>query len=88
MSFTRSMRYERRCLDRTRAYFLELRGAHDAARRAAEIEALPIAEWKGHRLRTLRCLGPFGRGPHLVHVPDYVCWSLISLENFTCPYHR
>jgi len=88
MSFDRAMRHERRALDRTRAYFLELRGARDAATRAAEIEALPIVEWKGHRLRTLRCTGPFGRGPHDVNVPEYVSWSLIHLENFTCPYHR
>lgn len=88
MSFDRAMRHERRALDRTRAYFIELRGARDAARRAAEIAALPSVEWKGHRLRTLRCLGPFGRGPHAVNVPEYVCWSLISLEAFTCPYHR
>ena len=56
--------------------------------RAAEIAALPVVEWKGRRLHTLRCHGETGRGPHDVNVPESLLWSLISLRRYRCPYHQ
>jgi len=87
MSFT-YIRYAERCLRRTRDAFVELCGEHAARQRAAAIAQLPVVEWRGRALRTLRCAADFGRGPHNVNVPEYVCWALISLEHFRCPYHR
>lgn len=69
--------------------FLETVG--DSARferRRAEIAALPVVTWKGRELRQLTCRGDFGRGPHVVNVPLAVCWGLISLDRFLCPFHR
>jgi hypothetical protein len=68
--------------------FAEVMGPARAFIRSVEIERLPTVEWKGKTLRTIRCEGPFGRGPHDVNVPHSVLWSLISLQHFTCPYHR
>jgi hypothetical protein len=72
---------------RARAAFVELRGEAEAARRAAEIQQLPIVQWRGRTLYTLRCRADFGRGPHDVNVPEHVPWSLIDLRAFRCPYH-
>lgn len=79
---------ERRARDRARAHFIELRGPAAAEVRAREIAALPVVEWKGRTLHTLTCRAEFGRGPHDVNVPEYLCWSLIALDHFRCPYHR
>jgi hypothetical protein len=57
------------------------------ARRAAEIAALPTVEWRGRTLYTLRCHGTRGKGPHDVHLPERVLWSLIGLTHFRCVYH-
>ncbi len=55
--------------------------------RQAEIDALPCVEWRGRRLRTLRCHGVTGRGPHDVNVPEALLWSLMHFGAFRCPYH-
>lgn len=88
MAFTHSRAaHEHRCLERARAYFVEMRGAVAATRRAADIAALPLVSWRDRPLRTLRCSADFGCGPHDVNVPEYVCWMLIALPAFRCPYH-
>jgi hypothetical protein len=64
-----------------------LRGEADAAVRASEIAALPVVEWKGRTLHTLRCHGTTGKGPHDTNVPESLLWSLIGLRGFCCVYH-
>lgn len=51
------------------------------------IEALPRAEWRGRHLRSLRCHGVSGKGPHIVNVPESLLWALISLDRYLCPFH-
>lgn len=51
------------------------------------IQALPLIVWKGRQLRTIRCQGTSGKGPHDVNVPEALCWHLIDLRGFYCPYH-
>ena len=58
-----------------------------AAEREAEIAALPIVVWKGRTLKTIRCCGTTGKGPHDYNVPESTLWSLISLKEFHCVYH-
>lgn len=58
-----------------------------AAQRDVEIAALPVVEWKGRTLYTLRCCGVSGKGPHDVNVPIAALWSLVSFQRFFCPYH-
>lgn len=72
---------------RARAAFVEFRGEDAALRRQAEIDALPLVQWKGRQLRTIRCHGTTGKGPHDVNVPESLLWSLISLDGFCCVYH-
>lgn len=72
---------------RARAFFSEERGPEGAAKRAAEIDALPLVGWKGQTLRTLRCTGQRGRGPHDQNVPEAQLWSLIDLRRWRCPFH-
>lgn len=84
---SRAAHYER-TLARARACFLELRGPSEVPVRAAEIAARPSKIWNGVPVFELYCEGPFGRGPHVQWVPEYVLWGLISLEHFLCPYHR
>jgi hypothetical protein len=67
--------------------FVELCGPAQALIRSVQIEHLPAVEWKGRTLRTLRCEGSTGKGPHDVHVPESLLWSLISLTHYHCPYH-
>ena len=74
-------------LARTRAACLELRGAEEARRRAAEIARLPTVTWKGQTLYTLRCRGDYGRGPHDVNLPEMWLWALLDLRAFICPWH-
>lgn len=76
-----------RC-ERTRAYYRDALGVEAEARRAAEINALPCAEWKGRQLRTIRCHGTSGKGPHDCNVPESMLWALIGLTPFYCVYHR
>lgn len=73
--------------ERAKAAFLAWRGEAEAARRQAEIDALPRVEWKGKTLRTLRCHGETGRGPHDVNLPEQHLWALIDFRMFRCPYH-
>jgi hypothetical protein len=80
--------HEDAVLERTRAEFVKVCGPARAFLRSVAIEKLPAVEWKGRMLRTIRCQGDFGNGPHDVNVPESLLWSLISLERFTCPYHR
>jgi hypothetical protein len=80
--------YYARCLERARAAFVEIRGAAAVPTRAREIARLPAKSWRGVRVYAMTCEGPFGRGPHVQFVPEYVLWSLISLRHFFCPYHR
>lgn len=73
---------------RMRRLFVNVRGDVDARFRELEIGALPAVVWKGAHLRTLRCLGTTGRGPHNVNVPEALLWSLIDLRAYRCPYHE
>jgi hypothetical protein len=72
---------------RARSAFRDWRGVEAEPARAAEIEALPVVTWKGRRLRTLRCHGTSGRGPHDVNVPESLPWTLIDVGRFLCPFH-
>lgn len=72
---------------RTHQFFIEVMGEGAAVTRAEEIERLPIVHWKGKTLRTLRCQGRTGRGPHDCNVPESLLWSLISLRDFHCVFH-
>lgn len=74
-------------LVRAREAFLEARGKADSEQRAHEIAALPVVEWRGERLYTIRCCGDYGKGPHDRHVPEALLWSLIDLRVHRCPYH-
>jgi len=62
-------------------------GPDRTARRIWEIAALPVVTWKGRTLRTLRCHGTSGKGPHNVNVPEALLWSLIAIDHWCCPYH-
>jgi hypothetical protein len=75
-------------LSRALEAFVEIRGADAVPERAAAIAALPHKTWRGVEVFALTCAGPFGRGPHVQYVPEYVCWSLIDLRQFLCPFHR
>lgn len=70
-----------------REVFIALRGASDAAQRQREIDALPTVAWKGRTLKTLRCHGTTGKGPHDTNVPESLLWSLIDLRGYCCVYH-
>lgn len=74
-------------LARSKAAFLDIAGSDLAAERAAQIAALPTVEWRGRTLRTIRCTGTTGRGPHDMHVPESLLWNLIDLRFYRCPYH-
>lgn len=74
-------------LTRARAVFREWYGAVAEADRAAQISALPVVEWKGQALKTLRCHGSAGKGPHDVNVQEAMLWQLIELRRWRCPYH-
>lgn len=72
---------------RARAVFVALRGELEAEQRAAQIAALPIVEWRNDQLRTIRCHGTTGNGPHDRHVPEALLWCLIDLRAYVCPFH-
>ena len=72
---------------RARSAFVAARGAEAEAARLAEIEGLAVVAWKGRTLRTIRCTGTSGRGPHDVHVPEALLWSLMDLARYRCVYH-
>ena len=73
---------------RARAAFVALEGEQAAARRQVQIAHLPIVEWKGRLLYTVRCDAQFGKGPHDVNVPEHVLWALLDLRAFRCPFHQ
>lgn len=73
---------------RARAAFLAWRGTEGDAERAAAIAALPTVVWRGHTLYSLTCCAEYGKGPHVVNVPEAVLWALIDLRMFRCPWHR
>lgn len=62
-------------------------GAPGTERRLREIAELPVVEWKGRTLYTLRCHGTSGKGPHDVNVPIALVWHLTDLRRYFCPYH-
>jgi hypothetical protein len=62
-------------------------GPWEWAKRDTEIEALPIVEWKGRRLRTIRCHGTSGKGPHNLNVDEALPWALMDINRFLCPFH-
>jgi len=72
---------------RAREGFRQARGVHNEPGRARAIAALPLVEWKGRRLRTLRCHGTSGKGPHDLNVPEALLWALIDLNGWLCPFH-
>lgn len=69
------------------AAFLECREMVDAFQRAEQIESLPVVQWKGRTLYTIRCQGTRGKGPHDCHVPERILWSLIDFRAFRCAFH-
>jgi hypothetical protein len=77
-----------RWLADTQAIFREERGLSDYLAREQQIAQLPVVLWRGQVLRTVRCQGDFGRGPHDYHVPESLLWSLIDIRAFRCAYHR
>ena len=85
---TSTPKHEDAGLVRIRAQFVEWFGDAEAERRATAIATLPRVEWRGRTLYTIRCLGDFGHGPHDMHVPASLLWSLINVHHFFCPYHR
>ena len=85
---TAAARHHDRVLGTARVAFVEVRGADAVETRAREIAALPSKDWRGVRVFRLACEGPFGRGPHVLWVPEYVLWSLIDLGHYVCAYHR
>ena len=80
--------HEARVLRDTQTQFRELFGDVAYLERELAILSLPIVEWKSVRLRTIRCTGDFGKGPHDYNVPESVLWDLINLDRFRCAYHR
>lgn len=65
-----------------------MRSEADTAKRAAEIAALPIVTWRGQIMRTIRCNGQTGRGPHLMNVPEHLLWALIDFRAYRCAFHH
>ena len=79
---------DERRLQTAQEFFSGYLGKAEHADREAEIEGLPTVEWKGRILRTVRCTGTTGKGPHDYNVPEAVLWSLMDLTRFLCPFHR
>ncbi len=72
---------------RAQAAYLDIAGPERTAERAALIASLPVVEWRGRPLRTIRCTGLTGRGPHDMHVPESLLWSLIDPAQYRCVFH-
>lgn len=64
-----------------------MRGEAGEARRAAEIAELPVVMWKGHELRSVKCNGDYGKGPHLMNLSEAYLWALIDFRAYRCPFH-
>lgn len=73
--------------DAKQEYLIEY-GERRYQQRETEIAALPRVMWKGTMLHSLTCHGDFGRGPHLMNVPESLLWHLIHFSRFRCAYHR
>ena len=67
-----------RQLVKAKAMYVEMCGPVSALMRECEIAALPTVKWKGKALRTIRCHGTSGKGPHDCNVPEGLLWSLMS----------
>ena len=71
------------------AFMAETFGLVAMLERAFYIRSLPIVQWRGQVLRTIRCHGTTGKGPHDYNVPELVLWALVDPEHrFLCPFHR
>ena len=79
--------HEQRILRESREFFRRVFGEKCEKRRAEEIAALTIVNWKGRRLRAIRCHGVRGKGPHDMNVPESVLWNLVDLDRFMCAFH-
>lgn len=80
-------RREDRILRETRAQFVLAFGTEAFSRRRDDIAQLPVVEWRGRTLYTLRCHGDYGQGPHDLNVPESLLWNLIGLTHYRCVYH-
>ena len=78
---------ETRRVEDARALVVNFLGERAAEERAAEIAALPCVDWRGRTLRTVRCNGTTGKGPHDYNVPESVLWHFRDIQRFVCPYH-
>lgn len=67
---------------------LNLDPAQAAERRRAQIAVLASKVWKGQRVYRVQCDGDFGRGPHVMWVPERILWSLIDPTVYRCAFHR
>lgn len=84
-----------RGLRSAKAFALGVMGVHGFRRRWREIRACESKLWRGRagdkparRVFRVRCLAGFGCGPHDRWEPEQVLWTLLSLDNYRCPYHR
>ena len=77
-----------RILREARATFREFRGDADYVKRERAITALPSVVFQGRDLKTLRCHGVRGKGPHDCNVPESLLWVLIDLEHWCCVFHH
>ena len=73
--------------ERAKGLYAEMCGPVSTLIRESEIASLPRVEWKGKQLRTIRCHGTSGNGPHDCNVPEGLLWSLMTLKEFLCVYH-
>lgn len=79
--------HDARDAKRGRRAFVQSRGEEAAVVRKAEIDALPVVQWRGLKndkpprtLYTMRCV-QCGRDRN---VPEGVPWCLMSLKRFYC----
>jgi len=79
--------HEERSLATAKAAFIDFAAVPAVMHRQREIDALPVVEHKGRKLRTLRCNGLTGKGPHDYNVPESLLWSLLHLGSWRCPFH-
>jgi hypothetical protein len=80
-------RHEERIVAEMRRLYLGWYGADALARRERELAALPAVEWKGRTLRAIQCHGDYGKGPHVVNLPESVLWNLLGFDRYRCVYH-
>lgn len=92
---TRSTRgIEAHSQQRAVAAFLEYAAAANldpataAEERRAQIKLLASKQWKGSRVYRVQCDGDFGKGPHVMWVPERILWSLIDPRVYRCAFHR